>query len=439
MLHHAEGNRLVTAGELLVTAIVLGEVLLERRNIRINTQLVGVPAGNEIWSSSIEGPIGEAVELQQRLLKQLVGAVAPGLDPDPVMGSRAEAGDCSSVYEIYLRGKQLSTARKQSQAELYNKGMELLREAVTLDDKCALAWEAIAMASVDWSLPGFVKAGAAARRALELNDALPGAWSVLAEIAEQEKDWMGSEEYFLRALYADPTNAHTNQFYGESLLARGRVREGLHHMLEAYRYDPASVTINNHVGIAAVRTGDGDIAIKHAEIFGELLGRPGHSWVQGLLAEGYLLTGDINKALEAYAEIGFEAGHWYPQCASLREHPDLAPRVIEGMNETLDKYMSGTMGEAELYIIGYALVRCGTWLGQVDVVFDVLDAKGVPPFEDGPPTEVIFLNLFYPDAAILRSDPRFRQLVEETGLLEYWRKWGWSDFCRPDGDSFVCD
>ena len=439
MLSLASENRMVTAKELLVTAIVLGEVILEGGHIQVNIRLVGIPAGNEIWSSSVESPIGEAVELQQGLLKQLVGAIAPGLDPDPVKGPRAEAGDCSSVYDIYLRGKQLSKARKQSQAELHNRGMELLREAVTIDEKCALAWEAIAMASVDWSMPGFVKAGAAARRALELNDALPGAWSVLAEIAEEEMDWMDSEEYFLRALYADPTNAHANEFYGESLLARGRVKEGLHYALEAYRYEPAGASINHHVGMAAIRVGNGDLAIKHAKILGDLIGRPKHSWVQDLHAEGYLLNGEIDRALEAFSEIGFEAEHWYPQCARIRENPDLAPSVIGELKKTLDNFKSGTLGEGTYYTIGNALIRCGTWLGEPDVVFDVMFTKGVPPFEDGVPTEVTFINMFYPDAGVLRSDPRFRQLVEESGLLDYWRKWGWSDYCEPSDDSFICD
>jgi hypothetical protein len=64
---------------------------------------------------------------------------------------------------------------------------------------------------------------------------------------------------------------------------------------------------------------------------------------------------------------------------------------------------------------------------------------GVPPFEDGAPTEVVFINMFNPDGRVLRQDPRFRKLVVESGLLDYWRKWGWSDYCEPDGGSFRCD
>jgi len=431
-------NQFTMAKELMVTAFLLGEVLFDGDRIRIQGRLVGIPAGNEIWSNRVEGAIGDAIELQQGLIRQIIGAVAPRLDPDPVQGPRVETTDCREVYDLFLRGKQLSQ-RRGSEGDMRERGVELLREAVAIDDQCALAWEAIAVEAIDGSFQGFVRAGAAARRALELNESLPEAWAVLAEIAEEEERWTDSEEYFLRALYADPTNAHANEFYGEALVTRGRVRDGLHYALEAYRYEPASVNINFHVSLAAVRAGDGDLTLRHAKIFGDLMGKPRHSWVLGLIAEGYLLKGETDRALEVYADMGYGAADWFPDCARARDDPGLAPGVLEALRETLEQFKSGTLKAGQSVSGGFDLIRCGTWLGEPDLVFDVLFAEGVPPFEDGVPTEVVFINLFFPDAQVLRQDPRFRELVVESGLLDYWRQWGWSDYCEPDGDSFRCD
>ena len=164
MLRAAGKNTYVMAKELYVTAMLLGEVMLDGGRIRISARLVGVPAANEIWTNSVEGPIGDAVELQQGLIRQVIGAAAPNLDPDPVQGPRARAGECSAVYDIYLRGKQLTSDTRLLSDER-KRGLELLREAVATDDQCALAWEAIAVASVNWSMSGFARAGAAARRA----------------------------------------------------------------------------------------------------------------------------------------------------------------------------------------------------------------------------------------------------------------------------------
>ncbi len=308
----------------------------------------------------------------------------------------------------------------------------MLREAVAIDDQCALAWEAIAVASVNWTMSGFAKAGAAARRALELNDTLPGAWTVLAEIAEEEKRWTDSEEYFLRALYADPTNAHANEMYGESLLARGRIKEGLRYALEAYRYEPASVAVNWHTAFAAKMAGDPELGLKHVLIMAELQGNPDHPFLLDSMAEIYLAKGETEQAVETYLEMGERIAPWFPDCVRARDNPGAHARLDDAVRATFAQHNAGELNETQEWWWIWNMLRCGTWIGETDVVFGLL-------LEDDVPTEGVFLPLFHPDAGVLRQDPRFQELVTESGLLEYWRKWGWSDYCEPDGESFRCD
>jgi TolB-like protein len=432
MLHMAGENTYVMAKELYVTALLLGDVMLDGSRIRVNVRLIGVPAGNELWSSSMNSSVGDAVSLQQRLIKQVVGAAAPNLDPDPVQGPRAKAGDCSEVYDVYLRGKQL-TKDSGLVSDARKRGLEMLREAVAVDDQCALAWQAIAEASVNWTMSGFAKAGAAARRALELNDTLPGAWRVLAEIAEEERRWTDSEEYFLRALYADPTNAPANEMYGETLLARGRVKEGLHYVLEAYRYEPASRNINWHVSFAAKMAGDADLVLKHTYIFADLdpRGRM-HPWAIDQLAEGFLIKGETELALEQYLLLGVNHADWFAECVRAREDQNMLVSAADGVRETLKQLKAGKMNDPHDVSLAWQVIRCSTWIGEADIVFDLLLGEGVP-------TEGRFFALFHADAGVLRQHPRFRKLVVESRLLDYWRKWGWSDYCEPDGESFRCN
>ena len=267
--------------------------------------------------------------------------------------------------------------------------MELLWDAVAIDDQCALAWEAIAVGELEWTTPAFAKAGAAARRALELNDALPDAWTVLAEIAEEEERWSKAEEYFLRALYADPSNAWANSMYSDTLLARGRMRDSLHHALEAYRYEPASSSVNFRVVLAAFYAGESDLIIKHAGIYKDIEGS-GHLWLWDLIAEAHLQKGDIDKAIESYAQMGDANAPWLPNCVRARENPELATAVLADVQKTLRLYKTGTLKKHQAWPWAWNMIRCGIWLDQPGLVFDILDVKGVPPFEEGAPTEVNF-------------------------------------------------
>jgi TolB-like protein len=439
------------ARELAVTAMLVGKISLAGDNIRIDARLLGVPNRNELWSRSLSGPASQALALQQDLIEQVLGEVAPNLDHDPVGGPRFKAGQCSTVYDVYLRGKQLSKAGKTTQADRYQRGMRLLHEAVETDENCALAWEAIAIGQINYTMPGFVKAGAAARRALELNDSLPGAWTVLAEIAEQEARWDDSEEYFLRALLVDPTNVRATMMYSETLLARGRARDALHYALEAYRFEPQSYEVNWRITLAAHYANEPDLIIKHAGITEEISG--GGSWmILDSLADAYLLKGELDRALELYSEVWsptdldeetdrFMSRHaeWVLGCVRARDEPGAAPAVFGGLQRAVEEYKAGDLGVVKSFMLGWGIIRCAMWLGDTDLVFDMMAVKGVPPFPDGAPTEVVFMNMFHHDGGALRQDPRFREMVEESGLLDYWKRWGWADLCEPDGDSFRCN
>jgi hypothetical protein len=53
---------------------------------------------------------------------------------------------------------------------------------------------------------------------------------------------------------------------------------------------------------------------------------------------------------------------------------------------------------------------------------------------------VAFQQIWYPYEGKLRTDPRFKELLRELGLVDYFRKSGhWPDYCKPVGaDDFEC-
>jgi tetratricopeptide (TPR) repeat protein len=391
--------------------------------------VVRLPAGNVVWQSAYAAPVGEGPDLQARIVRAIVEAVIPSANADAAVAPRVEAGECESVYELYLRAAQLRSVGMLDQRIA---ARELLTKAVQEDPQCGIAWEALALATIDWTKEGFAKAGAAARRALEIHESLGGAWATLAEIAEEEMRWSEAERLFLRALYVNPTDANVNAMYAETLLARGRVSEAVRYALEGYRYDPASSRSNFMVAITARYAGNTDLLLKHGRIFAEIRGNleryfwdePGEAWIQ---------KGDFERAAAIYDEkVGIYVEDWYPQCVRSLAAPDLREGLVERIEASLQRYRDGELpGWRGVYVPWHAM-RCAMFLDRAGLAIDIVDE-----FHES--TETRYFLFFQQDAQALRQTERFRQLVVEEGLLDYWREWGFSDYCRPDGDSFVCD
>ncbi len=47
-------------------------------------------------------------------------------------------------------------------------------------------------------------------------------------------------------------------------------------------------------------------------------------------------------------------------------------------------------------------------------------------------------NVWLPTCGNVWETDDFKAWADEQGLVEYWRRFGWPDYCQPEGDSFVC-
>jgi TolB-like protein len=433
------------ADDMEISSLLMGTVERADSRLTMDARVIAVPEGKILWKASFAGPIGDAIRLQQDLMRSVIGAVAPSLDPDPVNGPRAEIGQCSEVYEAFLRGKQLilTPGTDPDIRPKRERGREMLQQVIEADPDCALAWEALAVDTIRYSMPEFAQAGAMARRALDLNDKLPEAWYVLAEIAEQERRWSDSEEFFLKAIYADPTNQLANLYYAEALMARGRVKEGLRYALDAYRREPGSHTANWRMILNGMYAADWGAVLKHIPLYYEI--RPAEGewlwWEQGY---ALLMKGERERALEIFAD-NISAGEgglpaWYLDCARARDDDSPREGVIQRMTETRAQ-LRAILGDTdavpaymddEFIMMQWAVFTCDIWVGNGDLAIDLMLSQEV--------TELQFFAFFLPEATVLRQHPRFRRHVRESGLLDYWREWGWSDYCEPVGeDDFRCD
>jgi len=94
-----------------------------------------------------------------------------------------------------------------------------------------------------------LKARAAARRALELDEQLPEAHTALAVIAQNyDWDWQTAEKEYRRAIQLDPNYATGHHWYAECLALQGRFDKAFSEIGIARKLDPLSLIIATDYG-----------------------------------------------------------------------------------------------------------------------------------------------------------------------------------------------
>ena len=78
------------------------------------------------------------------------------------------------------------------------------------------------------------------------------------------------------------------------------------------------------------------------------------------------------------------------------------------------------------------------YFGDPEFALDAME-KGFAIASSVKDFEVMWF-VWLPHMREVRQLPRFNKLMKEIGLVDYWKKFGWPDLCRPVGDDdFVCD
>jgi hypothetical protein len=86
-------------------------------------------------------------------------------------------------------------------------------------------------------------------------------------------------------------------------------------------------------------------------------------------------------------------------------------------------------------------------LGRVGFVYLHVGApdQALQIYEDEVRTGLIggqtdfFGFLWHPSFAVVRKTERFKALMKNARMVEYWQQRGWPNYCRPAGDAdFVC-
>jgi tetratricopeptide (TPR) repeat protein len=152
----------------------------------------------------------------------------------------------------------------------WNQALESFESAVAADANCLDGLAGVAEIAVRMSKRGtggadfLAKAGAAARRAIELDGSVPAAHNALANVLFwNEWRWKEAEHHFQRAIELQPSFALAHHDYAWMMAAAGRPDEAVARMERSRELDPVSPQVNIDTGWILYRTRRFADAIKH--------------------------------------------------------------------------------------------------------------------------------------------------------------------------------
>jgi adenylate cyclase len=213
--------------ELGVAAVLEGSLQRAGGRLRVNTQLVDVGSGHNLWSERFDTTMEDVFEVEDRIAESVAAALRVILrEQDRAMIARVPTRDVHA-YEHYLRGRQfLHQTRRKS----LHYAREMFVRATQLDAGFALAYAGLADANAMLRMyyPGegdVQEAEAAAARALELSPDLAESSSAIGAARFMGGDLVAAEAAFRDAMRMDRRLFEPRYYCARMLFQQGRFAE----------------------------------------------------------------------------------------------------------------------------------------------------------------------------------------------------------------------
>jgi serine/threonine protein kinase/Tfp pilus assembly protein PilF len=259
---------------LKVQAVLTGRISHHDNQVMVETDLVKVEDGTQIWGQQFTRGMRDVSSLQQDITQELTAALRSkftGNDQQAAMTARG--GENSEAYQLALQARYHFLKRTPEDMQA---AIDLYQRAIAADPNSAEAYAGLA---ITYNVAiGYMphtgkdfgpRAAAAAQRALELAPSLGEAHMAMGLSKALSWEWAGSETEFQKAISLSPNAANVHYFYAfVNLIPQNRMPEALREYRRALDLDPLSQIINTNYGVALLVNRQYDLAeaqFKHAE------------------------------------------------------------------------------------------------------------------------------------------------------------------------------
>jgi DNA-binding winged helix-turn-helix (wHTH) protein/TolB-like protein len=400
--------------------VIDGEIRREGDVLKIPVRVIEASSGTILVADTVEAANAAAVpEIIASTVMNYGWGRTPGMKPSARQDARVIAGSLKAINFL---------ANRQDNASAYEVAKQLAASAPE-DAYAQMLYGEMAARFIPEVLPEHrmevvLEARAAARKALRLDPEYGDAYGVLSA-ATPPFNWAVRERYLRRGLRIRPMSPLAYMSWVEFLQNAGYTRYGAVLAEEAYTRHPA-------IGETLVKLINARLLLGDAAAARPLIARgrklyPKSTWFAVKMFEATAFYGSVSDAEAllqdpATASLLQAEGNIFGHIVTALRHGRTAD--VQTVADDCAVVLRRTPEFKRTCLL--ALAR----LGRLNEAFRMVDSlypdqRGADQAEVErrwlPIIPFATAYLFAPPTAVLRSDPRFRDVIERVGLLQYWK------------------
>jgi eukaryotic-like serine/threonine-protein kinase len=396
------------AKQLGVENILEGTIQKAEAQVRVNVQLINARSDSHLWAEEYDRKLTDVFVVESEIAKAIADTLQAKLSGSEQRAIATRPTENPEAHQLYLKGTFFSNKRTGPDLRT---AIDYFKEAIGKDPNYALAYAGLADAYALLSLFGgegpqqtAPQAKAAARKALELEDALPEAHNSLGLVlALHDFDFAQSKKEFERAIELNPNYATAHHQFGNMNLAMvGEFDRAIAEGKRAVELDPLSLIINADLGQNFLLARRYDEAID--QLRKTLAMDPRFYYARWSLGEALQLSGQLRQAMAEYEKA-----------AEITDDPIVLAMLAQGYAKT-DQHEKARDLLSQLELLAayrhvgpftFALIHLG--LGDKEKAIDELERA----YRERADLGIVGIKV-EPLLDPLRGHPRFERLLAEV-------------------------
>lgn len=396
-----------TVAEKLGVAHVLeGSVRKAGNKVRITAQLIEAATDTHLWSETYDRELTDIFAVQDEISATVVEQLHVTL-----LGEQPKARVAKiEAYNLYLQGLYAS---KQGDNNAWRAARDLARQSIEIDPEYAPAWVLLAISLRDAANAGFIdlhagttEARAAIDRAIELDPGNVRAWSWLAYIQMvYDFDWQRAYESAQELVRFNAADSSALIMAANVQRALGDIEGAIRLANRGVAADPLNYPYMGTTTVNLVMARDYPAAeqeyLRYLELVPDARAARARMAFWVLLPQGRVEEADVFAQSSPYENHRATAEAMVAHALGQQQRSDAAKQVL------VEKYPDQ---------MAYQVAEVCAYRGEIDEAFAWL--QRAYETKDGG----ISYIMIDPILDVLHEDPRWEPLLEEIGLLPYWKK-----------------